>query len=476
MSGWEAVVGIEVHVQLRTGRKLFCADRAVFGDAPNTHVCPVCLGLPGALPTLDPDAVELAVRTALALDCTVHRTSIWARKNYFYPDLPKGYQITQFERPLATAGTLAYEGSDGTAEVRIRRIHMEEDAGKSVHDRLPGATAVDLNRAGTPLVEIVTEPDLRRPADVRAFLSALKHLLEYSDVSDCSMEEGSLRADANVSVRPVGETELGTKTEIKNVNSFSGIEKALELEIERQVGLLGGGETVVSETLLWDDHRGTLRSMRSKEESHDYRYFPDPDLPPLALSDAFVERVRQSVPELPGARRTRFQVEYGLSEYDAGVLTQTRAGASYFERVAAVTGDAKQAGNWVMGPLQGLLNARGDTLDDPPVAPESLAEIIGLVRDGTISDGAARQVLGGIADGEGSPAEIVAARGLRQVRDEGALEAWVDEVIEACPDEAARVREGEERLVGFLVGQVMRRSRGKADPRRVNELLRVRLS
>jgi aspartyl-tRNA(Asn)/glutamyl-tRNA(Gln) amidotransferase subunit B len=472
---WECVVGVEVHVQLRTDRKLFCLDRAVFGDEPNAHVCPVCLGLPGALPTANGDAVRLAVVTALALDCRVHAESIWARKNYFYPDLPKGYQITQFERPLATEGHVDFDSADGPSRVRIRRVHMEEDAGKSVHDRVPGATAVDLNRAGTPLVEIVTEPDLRSPADVRAFLSDLKRLLEYADVSDCSMEQGSLRADANVSLRPVGATALGTKTEIKNVNSFSGIERALEIEVARQTQLLEAGGRVRPETLLWDDHRAALRPMRSKEESHDYRYFPDPDLPPLILTDELLAAARSYIPELPRARRERLTREYALSAYDGGVLTQSRATADYFEEVARTTSEPKLAANWVMGGVQALMNARGEDAGTFPVRPAALADLIGLVTSGTISDGVARTVLEAVADGEGSPREIVAARGLEQVRDQGRLEAWIEEVIDAHPDEAARCRDGETRLLGFLVGQVMRRSSGKADPRQVNDLLRDRL-
>ncbi len=472
---WEPVIGIEVHVQLRTGRKLFCADRAVFGDAPNTHVCPVCLGLPGALPTLDPDDVDLALRAAIALECDVHRRSVWARKNYFYPDLPKGYQITQFEEPLATGGRVEYDGESGPAFVRLRRIHMEEDAGKSVHDRVPGRTAVDLNRAGTPLVEIVTEPDLHRPSDVRSFLGALKHVLEYADVSDCSMEEGSLRADANVSVRRRGETALGTKTEIKNVNSFSGIEKALVLEIARRVEVLEAGGAVAGVTLLWDDHRERLRTMRTKEESHDYRYFPDPDLPTLLLSAERVDDARAAVPELPRARRARFEREYGISAYDAGVLTQSREGADYFEQVATSCGEPKQAANWVMGPLQALLNQRGATAATLGVPSTELAELLVLVAEGTVSDTAAKQVLEAMADGEGRAREIVDARGLRQVRDAGALDAWIEAVVEEFPDEVARARGGEARLVGFLVGQVMRRSQGKADPRLVNERIRTLL-
>jgi aspartyl-tRNA(Asn)/glutamyl-tRNA(Gln) amidotransferase subunit B len=474
--GWEPVIGIEVHVQLRTAHKLFCLDRAVFGDEPNRHVCPVCLGLPGALPTTNADAVRLAVRTALALGCEVHRESVWARKNYFYPDLPKGYQITQFEHPIATDGVVDYEGAHGPAAVRIRRVHMEEDAGKSLHDRVPGATAVDLNRAGTPLVEIVTEPDLHAPTDVRAFLTTLKQTLEYVDVSDCNMEEGSLRADANVSVRRSGDSRLGTKTEIKNVNSFSGIERALELEIARQVEVLEAGGAIEQQTLLWDDHRGRLRPMRSKEESHDYRYFPDPDLPPLTLADGLVEEIRDALPELPAARRARLVAVYALSEYDARVLTHTVAGADYFEEVAKRTGEPKLAANWVMGAAQAAMNARGQDARSFTVRPTVLAELIGLVVDGAISEAAAKTVLDAVADGEGSPRTIVEERGLQQVRDSSALEAWVREVVEAYPDEVARFGDGEKKLLGFLVGQVMKRSGGKADPHGVNELLRAELS
>jgi len=472
---WEAVIGVEIHVQLRSERKLFCGDRVTFGSAPNTHVCPVCLGLPGALPTLNPSAVMLGVRTALALGCTVHRRSDWARKNYFYPDLPKGYQITQLARPLATDGRLRFDGEIPPGEVRIRRVHMEEDAGKSVHDRLPHATGVDLNRAGTPLVEIVTEPDLRTPADARAFLSALKRTLEYVDVSDCNMEEGSLRVDANVSVRRSGAAALGTKTEIKNVNSFSGIEKALDLEIARQVGLVEGGGAVRGETLLWDDHRSALRPMRTKEESHDYRYFPEPDLPPLILDRDFIESAREVLPELPRARMERFETEYGLTRYEADVLTQTSAGAAYFESVTSETGDPKLAANWMMGPVQALMNARRETAMDFPVRPADLGELLGLVTDGTVSDSVAKRVLGTMADDGRGAAEIVRAEGVEQVRDEGVVAGWIEEVFSAFPDEVERGREGEGRIVGFLVGQVMRRSADRADPRQVNEAIRARL-
>ncbi len=477
MSGaWEAVIGMEVHAQLRTARKLFCGDATSFGAEPNTHVCPVCLGLPGALPTTNGEAVDLAVTTALALDCTVHRTSVWARKNYFYPDLPKGYQITQFERPLATDGKVVFDGETGPARVRIRRIHMEEDAGKSLHDRFADGTAVDLNRAGTPLVEIVTEPDLRSPADVRSFLQTLKQILEYMDVSDCNMEEGSLRADANVSLRRADSEELGVKTEIKNVNSFSGIEKALALEIERQRQILEAGNVVRQETLLWDDHRGQIRPMRSKEESHDYRYFPDPDLPPLVLDEARVRLLREELPELPRTRRRRLEEVFDLPSYDADVLTQSAATADYFERVVSLGSDPKNASNWIMGPVQALMNDRGENASTFTVPPASLAALLGLIDDGTLSQAAAKKVLGVLAEQGGEPAAVIDRLGLAQVRDEGRLEGWVDEVVAEHPDEARRCAEGEGRLVGFFVGLVMRRSGGKADPKRVSELLREKLN
>ena len=472
---WEPVIGIEIHVQLRTARKLFCGNAVVFGDEPNAHVCPVCLGLPGALPTTNPEAVTLAVRTALALSCAVHETSVWSRKNYFYPDLPKGYQITQFDRPLATDGVVDFDGPDGKGSVRIRRIHMEEDAGKSLHDRMPGATAVDLNRAGTPLVEVVTEPDLHTPADVRAFLGTLKRALEYIEVSDCNMEEGSLRVDANVSIRRRGTETLGTKTEIKNVNSFSGIERALTIEIARQIEVLEHGGAIRQESLLWDDHRSEVRSMRSKEESHDYRYFPEPDLPPLRVSAAEIEAARDALPELPRARRARLEAEYSLPAYDADILTQSAATADYFEEVVGAGADAKSASNWVMGALQAIMNERGDDGRTVPVRPGSLAQLIGLVTDGTVSDSAAKKVLGFMAEEGGEAIQIVEAKGLLQVRDSARLAEWVESVVADSPDEVARYRNGETKVLGFLVGQVMRRSQGQADPRRVNELLAERL-
>ncbi len=472
---YETVIGLEVHVQLITEEKLFCSDKAEFGALPNTRVCPVCLGLPGALPVLNGQAVDLALRTAVALGCEVHETSVFARKNYFYPDLPKGYQITQFELPLATHGAVTVTTEEGERTVRIRRVHMEEDAGKLLHDRVPDQTAVDLNRAGVPLVEIVTEPDLGSPAEARAFLVELKQILGYLDVSDCNMEEGSLRVDANVSIRSVGATELGAKTEVKNLNSFSAVAKAIVVEVARQEAMLDAGEPVIQQTLLWDEVLGTVRPMRSKEESHDYRYFPEPDLPPLKLDRRRVDEARASLPELPAARRRRFSEQYGLPVYDAGVLTASRATADFFEALAGAGTDAKAASNWVMGPLMELANQRGGEVSVLPVTAEGMAELLALVADGTISHRSGKDVLALMTESDRSATKIVEVEGMAQVADEGLLEAWIQEVITAHPDEVRRYREGEHKLFGFFVGRVMRASQGKADPKRVNGLLKTRL-
>jgi aspartyl-tRNA(Asn)/glutamyl-tRNA(Gln) amidotransferase subunit B len=475
---YEMVVGLEVHVQLKTRTKIFCCCSTDFGAPPNSNTCPVCLALPGALPVLNAQVVELAVRAALALDCRVHSTSIFARKNYFYPDLPKGYQISQFDRPLATEGRVRIEGRSVGAEhlVRITRVHLEEDAGKSVHDRFAGATAVDLNRAGVPLIEIVSEPDLRSSGDAGEYLRALKRILEYTGVSDVSMEEGSLRVDANISARLAGAAELGTKTEVKNLNSFSGVERALDAEFARQCAILDAGGRVEQQTMLWDANAASVRPARNKEGSHDYRYFPDPDLPPLILPESLVERVRSSLPELPPARRKRYRDQYpGLSDYDIDVLTADSTLGSYFEQVAGAHGDGKAAANWIMGEVFASLKSSGQTIGDFTVQPSDLAALLGLVRDGTISNTAAKQVFGKMIETGDPPARIAEREGLLKIGDDDALTAWVDEVLAEHPDEARRFVGGERRLQGVLVGYVMKKSKGRADPKRVNQMLAERI-
>jgi aspartyl-tRNA(Asn)/glutamyl-tRNA(Gln) amidotransferase subunit B len=475
-SGYEMVVGLEVHVQLKTATKAFCNCPTDFGAPPNVNTCPVCLALPGTLPVLNARAVELATRAALALECTVHESSVFARKNYFYPDLPKGYQISQYDRPLATGGCLRIGSTPEGAPVSIgiTRVHLEEDAGKSIHDRYPAATAIDLNRAGVPLIEIVSEPDMRSAAEAGAYLRTLKQLLEYLDVSDVNMEEGSLRVDANVSARPRGSTTLGTKTEVKNMNSFSGVERALEAEFARQCGLLARGERVEQQTMLWDGARGQVRPSRTKEGSHDYRYFPEPDLPPLTLTREWIEEVRKSLPELPEARRERLATEYGLGAYDVQELTADADVADYFEGVARQHGDAKAAANWVMGEVRATLNASGQDIRHFSVRPADLAQLLNMVRDGKLSTSAAKQVFAGMVRTGDRPEQVAEREGLVQESDDAALERWIDEVLAENPAEAARYAGGEKKLQGFLVGLVMKRSKGRADPKRVNQLLAKR--
>jgi aspartyl-tRNA(Asn)/glutamyl-tRNA(Gln) amidotransferase subunit B len=473
---YEMVVGLEVHVQLRTATKAFCKCSTTFGAPPNVNTCPVCLALPGSLPVLNGEAVMLAVRAASALECKIHQVSIFARKNYFYPDLPKGYQISQYDRPLATDGRLVIgRNADGTPiTIGITRLHMEEDAGKSIHDRYPGKSAIDLNRAGVPLIEIVSEPDMRSSTEAGAYLRVLKQLLEYIDVSDVNMEEGSLRVDANVSARERGETRLGTKTEVKNMNSFSGVERALEAEFARQCALLDRGEKVRQQTMLWDGARGEVRPARSKEESHDYRYFPEPDLPPLQLDRDWIADVKKALPELPQARQKRFAEEYSLPAGDIEVLTSTPALADYFEGVARQSNDAKAAANWVMGEVLAALKSTGQEIAHFSVRPADLARLIELVRDGFVSNTAGKKIFAAMVETGDPPAKIAEREGLVQVRDASELERWVDEVLAENPDEAKRFRGGEKKLLGVLVGQVMKKSKGRADPRRVNQLLSER--
>jgi aspartyl-tRNA(Asn)/glutamyl-tRNA(Gln) amidotransferase subunit B len=473
---WEMVVGLEVHVQLKTRTKAFCSCSTEYGAPPNTNVCPVCLALPGALPALNAQAVVLASRAALALACTVHPQSVFARKNYFYPDLPKGYQISQFDQPLATGGKVEIgireDGSPIT--IGVTRVHMEEDAGKSVHDRYPGVTAIDLNRAGVPLIEIVSEPDMRSSREAGAYLRVLKQILEYMAVSDVSMEEGSLRVDANVSARRRGETKLGTKTEVKNMNSFSGVERALEMEFVRQVGILEQGGRIEQQTMLWDGAAGQVRPSRTKEGSHDYRYFPEPDLPPLILEQGWIDRMRDELPELPAARRGRFAHDYALSGYDVDVLTADPQVADYYESVTRAHGDPKASANWVMGEVLAQLRTSGQEITSFRVRPHDLAQLLNLVRDGIVSHTAAKQIFARMVATGDPPAQIAEREGLVKVNDDSQLAGWLDEVIAEMPNESERFRNGERKLQGVLVGAVMKKSKGRADPRRLNQLLAER--
>jgi aspartyl-tRNA(Asn)/glutamyl-tRNA(Gln) amidotransferase subunit B len=455
MPEFEAVIGLEIHAQLLTASKIFCSCSTAFGAAPNTHVCPVCLGLPGPLPVLNREAVDLATRAALALGCRINESSLFARKNYFYPDLPKGYQISQYERPLATGGALTGVG--------ITRVHMEEDAGKSIHEGFADSdrkTYVDFNRSGVPLIEIVTEPDLRSAADAAAFFSRLREILVWLGVNDGNMEEGSLRCDANVSVRRAGETTLGTKAEVKNLNSFRFLEKALDHEIERQIEIVGSGARVVQETRLWDPAAGHTVSMRSKEEAHDYRYFPEPDLPPLTVDAARVERIRAGMPELPEARRRRFVDRYALPEYDAAQLTQSREVSDYFEAAVAAGASPKVAGNWI-------INIAGSSL---PI--DRLTGLLALVEKNVISGSIAKTVFDTMIASGRTAEEIVAAEDLAQIDDEGQIARLVAEVLARNASAVAQYRGGKSSAFGFLVGQVMKAAGGKANPKRVNELLK----
>ena len=472
---YEVVIGVEVHAQLRTQSKLFCGCGTVFGLAANSQTCPLCLGLPGSLPVLNQAAVEMAVCAGLALNCTIAANNIFARKNYFYPDLPKGYQISQYEAPICEHGWIEIAVNESRRRVRIRRAHLEEDAGKSVHVAGTNESRVDLNRAGTPLLEIVTEPDLRSSDEVVAYLKGLRDVLMYLEVCDGNMDEGSFRCEPNLSLRPLGQKEFGTKVELKNINSFKFVKDAIEYEIKRQTKVLSEGGTINQETRLWNLERGETVVMRSKEEAHDYRYFPDPDLVPLKLDKEWIDGCRKHVAELPATRMRRFVSEFALSEYDAGVLTASKAVADYFEACVTLFNQPKTVSNWVMGELTRELNNSGTDASASPVAPERLVSLLQLVEQGTISLKIAREIFPEIYRSGKTPEQIVQEKGLIQVSDEGALDKIIGDVIEKNPTQVAQFKEGKQQVLGFLFGQVMKTSGGKANPGKVNELLKKKL-
>jgi aspartyl-tRNA(Asn)/glutamyl-tRNA(Gln) amidotransferase subunit B len=475
---YETVIGLEVHVQLATKTKIFCGCAVEFGVAPNTNVCPVCLGLPGALPVLSRQAVELAIGAALALRCKVNPFSRFARKNYFYPDLPKGYQISQYDQPLAKHGVVEITSDGARKRIGVTRVHMEDDAGKSIHDGFKDSdrfTYVDLNRSGTPLIEIVSEPDMRSADEAYDYLGEIKQVLQYVGVSDCDMEKGQLRCDANVSVRQKGIEKFGTKAEVKNLNSFRFLKMALQYEIRRQVELIESGGTVVQETRLYNADTGQTVGMRSKEHAHDYRYFPEPDLVPLRVSELWLHQVRSSLPELPQDRRDRFVNEYGLRVYDAEVLTSTRSTGDYFEEAVKVSGDGKATANWVVGDLMGLLKAGGREITECPVSAKSLGELVSLIHKGELTRKLAKEILPKMFETGDSPREIIEREGLRQISDTAALEKIIDAVLANNTKQVEQYRSGKSTVIGFLVGQVMKASRGQANPGVVNELLKTKL-
>ena len=474
-STYEVVIGVEVHAQLRTKSKMFCGCGTAFGNAANTQTCPVCLGLPGSLPVVNKAAVEMAVRAGLALNCTIGAHNRFARKNYFYPDLPKGYQISQYEAPICEHGWLDVHAGDSKTRVRIRRAHLEEDAGKNLHSPGGGRSLVDLNRAGTPLLEIVTEPDMRSADEAVAYLKALRDILMYLEVCDGNMEEGSFRCEPNLSLRPVGQREYGVKVELKNINSFKFVKDAIDYEIKRQTKVMSEGGKITQETRLWNLDRGETAVMRSKEEAHDYRYFPDPDLVPLTLDHEWVEAFRGSLPELPAARARRFVDAYGLPEYDAGVLTVTKDVAEYFEATVKLFPQPKTVSNWVMGELTRELNNTGTAAADSPVSSERLAGLLRLVENGTVSLKVARDIFPEMYGSGKAPEQIVQEKGLTQVSDEGALGLIIDDVLATNPTQVAQFKQGKQQVLGFLVGQVMKASGGKANPGKVNELLKAKL-
>lgn len=472
---YETVIGVEVHAQLRTNSKMFCGCGTTFGLSANSQTCPVCLGLPGSLPVINRTAVDMAVRAGLALNCTIDTNNQFARKNYFYPDLPKGYQISQYESPICRHGWIEIPDGSRTKRIRIRRAHLEEDAGKNIHETGTSGSHVDLNRAGTPLLEIVTEPDMGSADEVVAYLKGLRDILMYLEVCDGNMEEGSFRCEPNLSLRPVGQKEFGTKVELKNINSFRYVKDAVEYEIKRQTKVLSEGGTIRQETRLWNIERGETVVMRSKEEAHDYRYFPDPDLVPLKLDDEWIERLRTDLPELPALRTKRFVSAYGLPEYDATILTASKGMADYFEVCVKQFNQPKTVSNWVMGELTRELNNSRTAISESPITPERLVSLLQMVDKGTISLKVAREIFPEFYSSGKAPEQIVQEKGLTQVSDEETLAKIIEEVLSKNPGQVAQFKEGKQQVLGFLVGQVMKASGGKANPGKVNELLRKRL-
>ena len=473
---FETVIGLEVHAQLLTNTKIFCNCSTKFGGAPNSHACPVCLGMPGVLPVLNKKVVEYAMKMSLATNCIINESCSFARKNYFYPDLPKGYQISQYAYPLAEHGYVMLDVDGAQKKIGLTRIHMEEDAGKLMHDEHNPVSYVDLNRTGVPLIEIVSEPDMRSPAEAADYLKRLHEILVYLEICDGNMEEGSFRCDANVSIRPQGQKEFGTRAELKNMNSFRNVQRALEYEVKRQQYIVENGGTVVQETRLWDDAQGVTNSMRSKEEAHDYRYFPDPDLVPIIIDDAWIEKIRKELPELPLAKRERFVQEYQIPAYDAGVITADKALAGYFEDVVGLCSQPKMASNWVMGDVLRFLNEEKRDIRNCPITPAALAEMICLIEDGTISGKMAKGIVEEMYKTGKAPKAIITEKGMVQITDEGELIKTIQSIMDANPNQLKDYRGGKEKLFGFFVGQVMKATQGKANPQLVNDLLKKMLA
>jgi aspartyl-tRNA(Asn)/glutamyl-tRNA(Gln) amidotransferase subunit B len=472
---WEPVIGLEIHAQLRTQSKMFSGASTTYGALPNTQACEVDLALPGTLPVLNREAVRMAVKFGLAINARIAERSVFARKNYFYPDLPKGYQISQYELPVVQEGFVEIDLDGGTKRIGVTRAHLEEDAGKSMHEDFHGLTGIDLNRAGTPLIEIVSEPELRSAAEAIAYMKKIHSLVRYLDICDGNMQEGSFRCDANVSVRLKGSQAFGTRTEIKNLNSFRFVERAINYEIERQIGVLEDGGEVIQETRLYDPDANETRSMRSKEEAHDYRYFPDPDLLPLVVGEEFVARVRTTLPELPDAKKARFMKEYGISAYEAEILTTSRDMADYYEEVVRVTGDPKLSANWMLGDLSGALNKSGLDITQSRVSARALGGLLLRIQDHTLSGKLAKQVFEAMWAGEGDADTVIEKQGLKQITDTSAIEAVIDQVLAANPKQLQQYQNGQEKLFGFFVGQVMKATQGKANPQQVNQLLEQKL-